>query len=45
MKKVYHVNGLHNKVQRVLLILDLMGLKTRRIIRDRDIYNDKWVYP
>lgn len=45
MKKIHHVNGMQKKAKRVLLLLDLMGPKTRRILRDRDIYDDKWVYP
>lgn len=45
MEKIHYVNGMEKNTDRVLFILDVLGLKTRRIIRDRDIYHDGWVYP
>lgn len=36
MKKIHHINSVRKKVERVLLILDLMDSKTRRNIRDRE---------
>lgn len=34
MNKIHHINSVRKKVERVLLLLDLMDFKTRRIIRD-----------
>lgn len=38
VKKIYHANGMQKNVGRVLLILHIMDLKTRRIIRDRETF-------